>query len=301
MEIISVEKIKPTLPTPPHLRIHNISLLDQMMYGAYVAAVLYFFGNDSGDRIQHLKDSLSQTLVTLYPFVGVIRDALSADCNDEGLPFSVTKVMKVQMRDFLQNPNLELIKKFLPGGYSQKKPPGPGDSVMLIQLNCFDCGGIAMCISFYHIIADLASVSMFLQHWAANARGLGFAHVSSLNCVAQSFFPQNPSLPTDLIPFKNFVKYLRVGNSVMRRYVFDASALSVLKPQLSTSQVSAVSAMIWKCFMEVVAEEGMKPVLMTHSVNLRRQASPPFSDDSFGNLVSRLNFSKDRITRFDCD
>ena len=41
--------------------------------------------------------------------------------------------------------------------------------------------------------------------------------------------------------------------------------------------------------MEAVAEESagndVKPVLMTQAVNLRRKATPPFSDDSFGNLV----------------
>ncbi|KAG6388511.1 hypothetical protein SASPL_149939 [Salvia splendens] len=92
----------------------------------------------------------------------------------------------------------------------------------------------------------MVSVSTFLQRWAANAQGSGFAPL-------------------------NF---------------FGASALSILKAQTSSSSVSrvnVVTAVIWKCFMEAVAEESVgkdvKPVLMTQAVNLRRKATPPFPDD----------------------
>ncbi|KAL1568312.1 amino-acid N-acetyltransferase [Salvia divinorum] len=255
---ISIEKIKPSSPTPRHLRIYNISLLDQMIPCIYVPLVLYFYGADNdNDRIQHLKESLSQTLATFYPFAGVIRDALSADCSDQGLPFYVAKV-KSQMKDFLQNPNFQFINKFFPHEYNIEKQPCPGDSIMLIQLNCFDCGGIAMSITFAHSIADMASVSTFLRCWAANARGLGFSQASPLLCVAQSSFPHNPSLPNKFMTFLNYHKYLSCGKFVIRRYVFDASALSFLKAQLSSSaasRVNVVTALVWKCFMEAVAEE----------------------------------------------
>ncbi|KAL1568315.1 amino-acid N-acetyltransferase [Salvia divinorum] len=258
----------------------------------YVPLVLYFCGADNNDdRIQHLKESLSQTLATFYPFAGVIKDALSADCSDQGLPFYVAKV-KSQMKDFLQNPNFQFINKFFPREYNIEKQPGPGDSIMLIQLNCFDCGGIAMSIMFAHSIADMASVSTFLRCWAANARGLGFSQASPLLCAAQSSLPQNPSLPAKLIPFLNYLKYSSSGKFVMRRYVFDASALSFLKAQLSSSvasRVNVVTTLVWKCFMEAVAEETSgedgNPFLMTQAVNLRKRAAPPFPEDSFGSMV----------------
>ncbi|XP_042044677.1 stemmadenine O-acetyltransferase-like [Salvia splendens] len=75
---------------------------------------------------------------------------------------------------------------------------------------------------------------------------------------------------------------------VTRRYVFDASALSIFsKPNWSVpSRVDVVTALICKCFMEAVAEEDEpKPLVMAHSVNLRRRAVPPFPEDSFGNFV----------------
>ncbi|KAL1533096.1 amino-acid N-acetyltransferase [Salvia divinorum] len=298
--MISVERIKPSSPTPHHLRTYNISLLDQLMPCAYVTLVLYFFsdGDDNGNRVQHLKESLSQTLVTFYPFAGVIRDALSADCNDQGLPLYVIKV-NAQMRDFLQNPNVELINKFFPGEYGEcgrDKLPGPGDSTMLIQLNCFECGGISTSIVFCHSIADLVSISTFLRCWASYARGLEFDHVSPLICAAQSSFPQKPSLPETLVPFNNILKYSSPAKFVTRRYIFDASVLSILKAQLvssstgaTPSRVDVVTAVIWKCFMEAVAEESAgkdpKPYVMAHAVNMRRRAAPPFLEDSFGNFV----------------
>ncbi|XP_047944744.1 stemmadenine O-acetyltransferase-like isoform X2 [Salvia hispanica] len=105
---------------------------------------------------------------------------------------------------------------------------------------------------------DMASVSTFLRCWAANARGLGFSQPSPLLCTAQSSFPHNPSLPNKLA-------------------------------QLSSTRVNVVTALVWKCFMEAVAEEesGMdeKPFMLTPAVNLRKRALPPFPEDSFGNMV----------------
>ncbi|XP_047944743.1 stemmadenine O-acetyltransferase-like isoform X1 [Salvia hispanica] len=136
---------------------------------------------------------------------------------------------------------------------------------------------------------DMASVSTFLRCWAANARGLGFSQPSPLLCTAQSSFPHNPSLPNKLVPMLNYLKYSSRGKFVTRRYVFDASALSFLKAQLSSTRVNVVTALVWKCFMEAVAEEesGMdeKPFMLTPAVNLRKRALPPFPEDSFGNMV----------------
>ncbi|XP_047942843.1 stemmadenine O-acetyltransferase-like [Salvia hispanica] len=194
------------------------------------------------------------------------------------------------MKDFL---HIQFINKLFPREYNIEKLPFPGDNAMLIQLNCLDCGGSAMSITFAHLIADMASVSTYLQCWAANARGLGFSsQLSPLLCTAQTSFPQNPSLPSNLIPFNNFLKYSSGGKYVTRRYLFDASALSFLKAQLSSSaasRVDVVTALVWKCFMAAVVEETSgkdgKPFLMTQVVNLRKRAAPLFPEDTFGNML----------------
>ncbi|PPD91882.1 hypothetical protein GOBAR_DD11192 [Gossypium barbadense] len=75
VEIVSKEFIKPTSPTPPHLRTHRFSFLDQFLPSIYVPMVLFYMDQErsipvaasNSRRSQLLKESLSETLTLFYP------------------------------------------------------------------------------------------------------------------------------------------------------------------------------------------------------------------------------------------
>ncbi|KAL0351630.1 UNVERIFIED_CONTAM: (13S,14R)-1,13-dihydroxy-N-methylcanadine 13-O-acetyltransferase AT1 [Sesamum calycinum] len=143
-EIISREHIKPSSPTPLEQRTHKLSLLDQIVPPIYVPLVLYYPNLENTpmdpDFISHttqiLKQSLSSTLTRFYPLAGRIKDKLSIDCNDEGLPFVVTK-FNTRLSDFLKNPDAQACRGHIPSPLTWAEP-GPGSNVALIQVNFFE-------------------------------------------------------------------------------------------------------------------------------------------------------------------
>nr|GEX52331.1 acylsugar acyltransferase 3-like [Tanacetum cinerariifolium] len=90
--IISRELIKPSSPTPRHLKTYNLSLFDQISLNTFMPIVLFYqntTAHSSHDKTIDLKKSLSKTLKMYYPFAG--RHAKIApnhvDCNDHGAEF----------------------------------------------------------------------------------------------------------------------------------------------------------------------------------------------------------------------
>ncbi|KAI3464704.1 hypothetical protein Pfo_021367 [Paulownia fortunei] len=304
-EIISREYIKPSSRTPHDQRTHKLSLLDQIVPPIYVPLVLYFPNLENIPKnaeftpqtTQILKQSLSATLTRFYPFAGRVKDSFSIDCNDEGVLFVVAK-FDGNLSDFLKNPDPQACRGHIPSELTWTEP-GPGAHVAMIQVNYFDCGGIAIGSLFLHKVADGVTVGTFMKSWAANARGS--AETEFPNYMAQSFFPQNEALQRESHLFSAMRQYFKFGKTVMRRYVFDASAISTLRAKLASpeeglkqrpTRVEIVSALLWKCFM-VASEAANKSSsgnnhsisLVTHGVNMRRKAEPPFPEHSFGNFV----------------
>lgn len=300
-EIISRENMIPSSPTSPEKRIHKLSLFDQITAPVFAPMVLYYPNlkniptNVNADFIsqttQHLKQSLSQTLTRFYPLAGRIRDALSVDCNDQGVPFVVAK-FDTNLSDFLENPDPLACRAHLPAQENMIEP-GPGSNVAAIQVNYFPCGGIAIGSLFYHKIADGVTIGAFTKTWAATAAGGGDGLEETAafpDYDAQSRFPQKESMQRDSHLFSIMRNYFKMGKTVMRRYVFDASTIAKLRarvlsasPDRRPSRVEIVSALMWKCFMD--ASSNKSSSIVSHGVNMRRKADPPFPDNSFGNFV----------------
>ncbi|GFY95710.1 hypothetical protein Acr_11g0000160 [Actinidia rufa] len=307
VEIISRETIKPSSPTPPHLRTYKFSLLDQLIPPIYTPTVLFYSSGAcanptdlTSQRIQLLKQSLSKALTHFYPLAGKRKDNLSIDCNDEGAYYAEAHV-KCTLSDFLNRPQVSMIHRLLPSEVSCNES-NKGFHVAMIQVNIFDCSGIAIGVFLSHLIVDGTARSNFFKSWAATACGFERPCPSY---IAPSIFLQNDSFPKELNFMALISPFLKAGKSVTRRFMFDSSALAMLKAKATSScgqsptRAQAVTALIWKRFMATCAAKycAQKPCFMFHTVNLRRRASPPFPESCAvkeavskidGNLVKQL-------------
>ncbi|GFP86939.1 salutaridinol 7-o-acetyltransferase [Phtheirospermum japonicum] len=246
--------------------------------------------NSISETTQLLKQSLSSTLTRFYPLAGRIRDDLSIDCNDEGVLFIVTKFQK-NLSTFLKNPNPNADLGHVPAKYLSWTELDR-DNIAVVQVNHYECGGIVLGSLVYHRVADGISMAAFMKDWAATARGE--AHPGpGPSFDFQSLFPHDPAMQRDSHLFTVMRRYFKMGRLALRRYVFDAAAISALRAQLAgqdrPTRVEIVSAVMWKFFMAACAavnKDGEPTASMiSHALNLRRKAEPQFPENSFGNLA----------------
>ncbi|KAI3464699.1 hypothetical protein Pfo_021362 [Paulownia fortunei] len=291
VEIVSVERIKPSIPTPNHLRNYKLCILDQLIPAAYAPIVIFYPNHDAAshfevlERLAVLKKSLSETLSRFFPLAGTITDDLSIDCDDQGACFTIAKV-KYCLSEFLESPDLKLIAQFLPCGLTSS-----GYCVTNIQASEFECGGIAIGVCISHRILDGTALSTFLKGWAyatsSSEENLVFPDFS-----ASSLFPANDLRLKDA-SMGMWGSLFKKGQFITKRFVFDGLAIASLKDMATgvsgsnPTRVETISGFIWKCAMAASEERfgSKKPSLITHLVNLRKRAAPNFSEQSLGNLI----------------
>ncbi|CAL5416928.1 unnamed protein product [Camellia sinensis] len=290
MPLKPCETIKPSSPTPSHLKTFNLSLLDQITPPFYVPAAIFYSPTiNANQTLQNLKDSLAKALSIFYPLAGRIKDHLSIedhlsiDCNDEGVLFSRAKVNR-QLSEFLNPPDTNnLVFRLLP----IVEIPFPIKRLneaaqMVIQVNIFTCGGICIGIYFLHQIIDATALKAFLSCWAAIAsRPPGKesdSHPPNIN-AASLFPPQSDSQSPP--PEK------------LMRFVIDGAAISVLKPKVASKAVpnptrfQVVASFIWNCAVSASTSllGSQKPSVMYFVVSMRPKMVPPMSQNSIGNIV----------------
>lgn len=72
VDVISREIVKPSHPTPSHLKTHKLSFLDQFALRVYIPLLLYYTGGDkeniidTNTRLNVIKKSLAETLTKYY-------------------------------------------------------------------------------------------------------------------------------------------------------------------------------------------------------------------------------------------
>ncbi|KAE8056062.1 hypothetical protein FH972_012860 [Carpinus fangiana] len=298
VEIISKECIKPSSPTPPNLKTYKLSLLDQVHSSIYIPVVLFYPMNEStshsvnvadiiSQRSQLLKQSLSENLTRFYPLAGKVKDELTIDCNDEGVSY-FEGYSNCHLVDCIREPDIVSLNQLFPQ-VTAFHDPGEGDYVALIKVTSFACGGFSIGVLVSHMVADGTAFSAFLNGWAAIARKA--SELVYPNFDAPLIFPQNDAFSKEAV-MTTFAKAYKSGRCVIRRVVFDGSAVASLKAKATSSsvpnptRVEVVSALLWKSIMTVLkATSGVqKPSYLSHSVNFRRRADPKFADSSMGNL-----------------
>ncbi|XP_048131241.1 stemmadenine O-acetyltransferase-like isoform X2 [Rhodamnia argentea] len=295
VEVVSKEFIKPSSPTPNHLKSHKLSLLDQFMPPTYCPMLLYYTieGADRATRkttpIQLLKQSLSKTLALFYPFAGKMKDDLSIDCNDEGALFIEARA-EFPLSLLLERPDMETIGKIQPRAAAWGEG-GPGDPVAMVQATTFACGGVAVCLLLSHTIADGVSFMSFFKCWAATARNSG--GTLRPNFDAPSFFIPGKTDTKEETYSSLCAPFANASRCGTRRFVFDASATARLKAKASNSQVrnptraEVVTALMLKSITAAwnKASNLDKPGALLQPHNLRPKAISSFPDDAIGNYV----------------
>ncbi|CAL0324903.1 unnamed protein product [Lupinus luteus] len=292
IELISRELIKPSKPTPSYLNTHSLSFIDSVVGRNYVP-LLYFYPNKPSEyddknqeritKISTFKKSLSEVLSIYYPFAGTLRDQLSIECNDEGVLLLVTRI-KSKVSDILRNPSEALLNPLFPDDLPWKVM-GSSESIVAVQINCFECGGIAISVCMSHKVGDGSTLFNFVNDWATLARkpdeegGLPFP--PELDAGA-SVIPQS-DLP--IFPERSFVKQ----NTLCRRLVFEGSKIESLKAIASShkvenpSRVEIVTALIYKHALSSLKLSNNTPLRV--AANLRKRMVPPLPQKSIGNWV----------------
>ncbi|OMO93569.1 Transferase [Corchorus olitorius] len=287
VQIVSKEMIKPSIPTPNHLRNLKLSFLDQLAPPIYIPIVLFYPSEqqnvDPFETSLLLKMSLSKTLTQFYPLAGTMKEDFTFECNDEGVEYFETKV-PCKLTDITENPDVNVLNQFLPFEPQENCIETSKKQVPLaVQYNIFECGGIAIGIRLSHLIADGTSVITFVNAWAAMSRQS--AQVITPIFEAATHFP-----PRDISIFRPNIGITK-DKIVTKRFVFDKSSIAILREKASQvestpTRVEAVSSFIWSRQMAIskTKTESAKLYAAVHAVNLRERMEPALPKNSFGNF-----------------
>ncbi|KAL6283248.1 hypothetical protein ACE6H2_014177 [Prunus campanulata] len=301
VEIIQRQTVKPSSPTPHHLRNYNLSILDQMAFQTYIP-ILLFYPNAAdatsnnvmatNERCQHLMQSLAKTLTHFYPLAGRIKGGAVLECNEDGAEFVEARV-KCSLSEIFEHPDPEMLRQFLP--VEPESREASTGKLLLVQVNLFECGGMAIGLCISHKFSDAATLSTFINCWAATAHDQSNMLMLPNFGAASLFSPLNFSNSEPLPSLE-----VKKEKSMTRRFVFDASKIAALQSKVTSSvvpkptRVEAASALIWKCKIEASSRSSsnmlgtslIRPSVFSHSVNMRKLAVPPLPENLVGNLVN---------------
>jgi shikimate O-hydroxycinnamoyltransferase len=197
------------------------------------------------------------------------------------------------MYDFLEHPKIESLNQFLPC-YPFRKEPNPIEAAQLaIQVNIFDCGGIAIGVCMSHKITDGITMSAFLKSWAATAGGPCNKLVHPYFSMASSIshFPPQDTLPPNYVSLMESL-WFKEGKYKTRIFVFDAKAIATLRGKSKSERVDnptrieSLSNFICKHATTAsrVISCSPRPYILAQAVNIRRKTKPHLLEYSIGNL-----------------
>ncbi|KAL5550919.1 hypothetical protein UlMin_001095 [Ulmus minor] len=288
-EIISRICIKPSSPTPPHLKTYKLCLLDQISTAIHGNMTFFFPAADLiadySTKSLLLQQSISETLTRFYPLAGRFLDAATIDCNDDGVYF-IEAVADGPLSEFLSQPNVEELDQLLPTTDPQTMEIS-NSALWLVKFTLYSCGGTAVSISLTHKIVDIATLLTLLKSWTAACRRDAEPCLPDLSAAT--------ILPPRDIPGLSGSVSLGAEEFVSRRFVFEAAEIANLKEKVVSltgqdhhpSRVQVVLALIWKC--AVAAEKSktgsFKPTALFQAVNLRTRMDPPMPENSIGNFI----------------
>ncbi|XP_030441075.2 acetyl-CoA-benzylalcohol acetyltransferase-like [Syzygium oleosum] len=288
--------VKPSAPTQHDRRKWRLTSLDRLQKPIYIGVIFSYRDNaenpgvDISQRLHQMEESLSKTLTLFYPMAGryIEDDGCFVDCNDLGVEFIHAKV-DGQMDKLLHgDPDRDFLIRL-----SEYPTNVVGNPLVVIQVNAFDCGGLAISVRFTHKIGDMYTMAKFINLWASACRG----NVDTIACPS---FELSSLLPAKELAVPNSGPQ-RNGNKelIMSRFRFSANALSKLKAlardnakdsmanDSQHSRVEVISALIGKAFLNICRNKHgeKRTFVVCIPVNLREKINLAIPANSCGNLV----------------
>ncbi|CAN4116365.1 unnamed protein product [Withania somnifera] len=281
--------IKPCSPTPFSLGRYNLSLIDQFMLPVYMPiAAFYPFPSKKPQQISNiLEKSLSRILSSYYPMAGRVRDNTYVDCNDRGAKFMNVRY-DCPMSEVVNLPDTGPEYLPFPKGLPWARTPNE-ESLLVVQLSHFSCGGLAISANVSHKIADGCTLCNLISDWAAISRDHN-ANILSPQMIGSSIFAPSTDIHTDTM-----VDEIDNQSLGRKRYVFSNSKLKLLKAQVASetevqnpTRLEVLSALIYKCATTAARanSSSFKPSVLTQVVNLRPILDPPLPNRAIGNIFS---------------
>ncbi|KAD4178527.1 hypothetical protein R6Q59_022125 [Mikania micrantha] len=283
--IISQETIKPSSPTPSHLKIHKLSLIDYFAQHTHMPWIFFYQNYKNGD-INNLKKSLSQCLKQYHPFAGrfLSPTAHHIDCNDQGVEF-LEALIDSPLDDFiLKKEQDQTLDQLIPNGLDCNIEK-TRRTMLEVQLNHFACGGVAVTVSVSHKIADGFTMLSLCNHWAA------------LTCGRSPINPIFVNLPVTKnlqIPDYKLMEACKVeyANKI---FMFPNSKLNELKKKINAmgttrvnpTRVESLTYLLFKCAVSAATTKSgsFHPSNLCQAVNLRNKTSTDYSELMAGNLT----------------
>ncbi|XP_055805948.1 acyltransferase Pun1-like [Solanum dulcamara] len=298
--------IKPSSLTPPTHRFHKLSFIEQSFSSMYIPLALFYpkvqqreHSNNSHEHshiANLLQTSLSKTLVSYYPYAGVLRDNSTVDCNDMGAEFSSVRI-KCHMSEILDHPDAShaesiVFPKDLPWANNYE-----GGNLLVAQVSKFDCGGIAISVCLSHKIGDGCSVSSFLNDWASLTRNHTMTTVinPSPRFVGDSIFSTKTYGP---LIYPQFVSNL--SECIQKRLIFPTAKLDALRAKVAAesgvenpTRAEVVSALLFKCATKAASSTttSMCPSKLINFLNVRTMMKPRLPRSAIGNVLSLFSTS----------
>ncbi|KAL5743453.1 hypothetical protein ACOSQ2_026569 [Xanthoceras sorbifolium] len=288
--IISREIIKPSSPTPPHLRTYKLSLLDQLNFDESHFPVILFYSSKTCENTtkvsDNLKTSLAETLTHYYPFAGRVKDKFSIDCDDSGAVFIEANVDS-NMSEILKRHEYDQLAQLQP---FNDNSPCTDERMVVIQVNHFSCGGVAICVCFKYVLADGKAAANFIRSWSAVACGDNYAKNANFDC--STVFPPQDLQLQDL--WKCFEQNVSYGEAIGKRFTIDGTKIAALREKIRDggqrlhwpTRFEAVSALIWGATMAAARErDDVKQTNVAFvPMNMEKRLNRSLSEQCFSHM-----------------
>lgn len=194
--------------------------------------------------------------------------------------------MACDLSDVVEPSDIESIENLVP--YKPNSDKLTQDhTIIAVQVNYFECGGMALGLSFRHSVLDATSAANFIKNWSVIACGGYFSQ--GIFDYTSIFPPKDLSNISDNI-YKEH--YSPLEDAVTKRFVFDRSKIISLRDTITNglsntrrpTRFETVSAVIWGAVINATKDSDEPRLVARISVNVQKRMSPPLPEHHVGNI-----------------